>query len=74
MMVYILCVDGSSGAEELHWVRETAPVMWSERETPNGHTGNCRLILTLIRIQWRREASWNISVITEIGLIILFFF
>lgn len=44
MMVYILCVDGSSGVEELHLVRERATAMRSERETPNGHRGVCRLI------------------------------
>lgn len=38
MMVYILCVDGSSGSE---LERERASAMRSERETPNGHKGNC---------------------------------
>lgn len=66
MMVYILCVDGSSGAEELHLVRERASAMRSGRETPNGHRGNCMLILALIRILWRTEASWNIGVICRI--------
>lgn len=37
MMVYILCVDGSSGAEKLSLVRMRASAMRSERETPNGH-------------------------------------
>lgn len=44
MMVYILCVDGSSGVEELQSVRERATAMQSERETPNGHRGGCRLV------------------------------
>lgn len=71
MMVYILCVDGSSGAEELHWVRESTSAMRSERETPNGQGGNCSVILPLIRILWRMEASWIIRVIDETDLIIV---
>ncbi len=74
MMVYILCVDGSSGAEKLHLVRERASAMQSERETPNGHRGNCRLLLALIWILWSTEASWNISVIAKICLIICLVF
>lgn len=74
MMVYILCVDGSSGAEELHLVRERASAMRSERETPNVHRGNCGLILALIRILWRTGASWYISVIAETCRLISFVF
>lgn len=70
MMVYILCVDGSSGVEEPGLVRQRASAMRSERETPNGHRGYCRQVFALIRSLVKMEASWNISVTAEIGLII----
>lgn len=38
MMVYILCVDGSTGGEER---KERALVMSGERETPKGISENC---------------------------------
>lgn len=40
MMVYILCVDRSSGVEER---KERASAMSGERETPKGISGNCSL-------------------------------
>ena len=62
MMVYILCVDGSSGAEELHLVRERASAMRSERETPNGCRGNCRLNLALLEFcEGQKPAGISVS-------------
>lgn len=57
MVVYILCVDGSSGVEDSFFhervsERESVSVMRSERETPNGHMGNCYMIFGLIISCW----------------------
>lgn len=41
MMVYILCVDRSSGVEER---KERDSAMSGERETPKGISGNCSYV------------------------------